>query len=346
MKNRVRFFFIIAAFLLFIPVFAYSMTVSFFLGDVNLVRGGKTVKLAMGDKVGNGDVIKTGRGAIVDLLYSDKSKVSIKPNTVVKIGSENVKDSEGVSIVSGQISGKFVKLKKGKHKLYTPTTVAGVRGTRFNIAVSKGGDTKIDLSQGRLAIDNSYGNVDLKPGYSVETKVSEMPERVKTRGSISSWEKNRNSDIAKNIDQQAERYEKQINSWEDSVKESNENLSGLENNIKKMKSEEDVKKSGEAIEQAEDKIENNMMMNEASNMNMRNLSRDYEGKDISERFEKIADKSENVRSEQQKSYEAVQKIKAQYKEAYEKIMNKYQEDKSNIFKNLEDYKKNMFKKNE
>jgi len=346
MKIKIRAVLIFTAGLLVVPVLSYSMNVSFYLGKVKLVHAGKNVKMKVGQSVGEGDVIKTGRGAIVELKYSDNSKVSIKSNSVVKIGSKFVKGSEGVSIVSGQISGKFVKLKKGRHKLYTPTTVAGVRGTKFKIAVSKGGDTKIDLSQGRLAIDNNKGSVDLKPGYSIEAKVSERPNRSRTRGSINTWEKKQNSHVSKNIDDQAARYEKQISSWEEASENSQESLENLEDNVRKMKSEDDLKKSGETIAKEEDKIENNMMMNEASNMNMRNLSEDYEGKDISDKFKKIADKSDDVREQQQKNYEAMQKIKADYKEAYDKIMKRYKEDKAKIFNDLDRFKKNMFKKNE
>ncbi len=329
----------IIALLLLLPMVGYSMTVSFYLGKVKLIRGGKTVKMRKGLTVGNGDVIKTGKGAIVELKYSDKSKVSIKPHSTVKIGSQYAKGSEGVSIVSGRIVGKFVKLKKGKHKLYTPTTVAGVRGTKFQIAVSRGGDSKIDLYRGRLAIDNNKGSVDLKPGYSTEAQVSGAPVKKRTRGSISKWQKKQDRYVEKHMDKQADRYEKQINSWENDAEKSEENLDKLEDNIEAMKSKEDLKTSGQKISKAEDEIENNMMMNEASQMNMENLVRDNGNNDISKKFEKIVEKSNDVREKQEKNYTAIQEVKAKYKEAYDRIMGKYKEDKSNIrnnFKNMKD----------
>ena len=40
-----------------------------------------------------------------------------------------------------------------------------------------------------------------------------------------------------------------------------------------------------------------------------------------------------------KNYQAIQKVKEEYKKAYDNIMNKYKDDKTKIFKNLEEYKK-------
>ncbi len=325
--------------IIILPMASYSMTISFYLGKVKLIRGGKAIKMKKGLSVGNGDIIKTGKGSIVELKYTDNSKVSIKPHTTVKIGSKHVEGSEGVSVVSGRIVGKFVKLKKGRHKLYTPTTVAGVRGTKFQIAVSRGGDSKIDLYKGRLAIDNNKGSVDLKPGYSTEARVSDAPIKKRTRGSISRWQKKQNRYVAKNMDKQADRYVQQIDSWENDAEASEDSLDELEDDVESMKSKEDLKKSEKNISKAEDKIENNMMMNEASQMSMENLARDYEGKDVSKKLKKIVEKSNDVREMQEKNYNAIQEVKAKYREAYDKIMGKYKEDRSKIhdnFKNMKD----------
>ena len=61
---KIRIIMIIAIFILS-PLYAYSMKVSFFLGDVKMERGGRTASLKMGDNVGNGDIIRTGNGAML-----------------------------------------------------------------------------------------------------------------------------------------------------------------------------------------------------------------------------------------------------------------------------------------
>ena len=346
MKIQLKLLIIVSALFVVLPSAVYSMKVSFFLGKVTLDRGGSSATLNLGDEVSNGDIIKTGRGALVELSYKNNSKVTVQGNTVVKIGSSGVKGSNDIAVVSGQIKGKFVKLHKGKYKLYTPTTVCSVRGTEFKIAVSRGGDSRVNLKNGKLDINNPYGSTKLKAGYSVDSDVAGEPVKKRTRGSIDKWEKSRNKSLEKDIVKQAEKYDRHMNKFEEESGKNGSGLDELDSEMANLKTKEDLEKSGEKIANAEESIADNMMMNEASERNVRNLMKDFEGNDIYEKFEKISNKSEAVREEQLKNFKAIQKIKAEYNEARDKIMKKFGDDKKKIFNDLDKFKKNMFKKDD
>ncbi|HOP65354.1 MAG TPA: FecR domain-containing protein [Spirochaetota bacterium] len=321
------------------PAAASAMSVKFFLGQVTLKRSGKSLPVKVGDIVGNGDIIKTGKGAMVELAFDQTSTITVRADSTVQIGSKNLKDSDGISVVSGEISGKFGKLKKGEYKIGSPTTVCGVRGTEFDIAVSKGGDTYVVLNEGKLAVRNPYGNTDLNGGSSLEADIGEEIEKGDIDEKASDWGNSRNESLEEGLDEQAEKYENYMEKFEEDADEDAELISDLRSETKKAKTKDDLEKSGEKIAQSDSDLEDSMMMNEASIFNMNSLSEDFQGSDAAGRFKKAVKKGNAVLKQQIKNRQAIEKVKADYKEAYDRIMKKFQDDKSNIFRNLEEFKK-------
>jgi len=348
MKSKMKI--IMPGILLFflLPSLGYPMKVTFFLGSSTLTRNGKTINLKMGDVVSNGDVIKTPKNGIVELLYDDTSKITIKGNTIVQIGSKNIKDSGNVSVISGELNGKFVKLKKGEHKLGTPTTICAVRGTEFTMGVSKGGDSKIELTEGKLDVRNNYGKVELNQGYSVEADVAGEPVSGETEGNLSDWQNAKDESLESNIDDQADKYETHINNFGEESETSSKELQDLSESTKKASTKEELAVSGDKIQNSEAAIEENMLMNEASKSSIEILMEDYGTKNtaIKDRFEAIKKKCSVVQEQQIKNHEAVLKVKEEYKKAYDNIMKKFKDDKTKIFKNLDDYKKTTPLKND
>ncbi len=326
-----------------IPVFGFPMKVTFFLGSSTLTRNGKTVNLKVGDIVSNGDIIKTSKGGIVELVYDDTSKITIKENSVVQIGSISVKDSGSVSVVSGEVSGKFVKLKKGEHKLGSPTAICAVRGTEFTMGVSKGGSSKIELTEGKLDVRNPYGNVELEEGYSAETDLAEEPETGKNENNLKEWQNESDESLENDMDDQADKYESHIKKFGEESESGAEELNKLKDMTEKAKTKEDLALSGDKIINSESKNEDNMLMNEASKKSIENLMNDYGGKsaDIKNKFREIVDSCNKVQEQQIKNQQAIQKVKEEYKKAYDSIMKKFKDDKSGILKNLDEYKKTM-----
>lgn len=330
--------------LIALPVTGYSMKVSFFLGEATVTRDGKSAAIKSGDLIKEGDIIKTGKGGIVEVLYDDKSKITIQQNTVVQMGSKNVKGSSDLTVIAGEIKGKFGKLKKGVHKINSPTTVCAVRGTEFTVCVSEGGDSLVSLKEGSLDIDNAYGEVKLEEGQSVEANLGEEAEVSNETVDSDEWKNEMNEDVSENIDDRADKYNRHFDRFGQNNEKSSAELKDLSEKTRKASSKDDLEKSGMAIVEAEDDLENDMYMSEASRLSVENLMQDYEGTEQYSDLEKAAEKGNAVMEQQKKNYEALQKVKQEYKDAYDRIMKKYKEDKTKIFKNLDDYKKSLYEK--
>ena len=333
-------------FFMLLPALGFSMKISFFLGQATVTRNGKSAAVKSGDIIKDGDVIKTAKGGIVEVLYDDSSKITIQENTIVQIGSKNIKGSSDVTIIAGTINGKFGKLKKGVHRINTPTTVCSVRGTEFGVAVSKGGDSMVNLNEGSLDIDNPYGEVQLKEGQSIEAGLGENPDVKDEVLNSDEWENETNKDVAEDIDERAEKYSEQFDQFEANNEKNQIDVKNLSDRTKKASNKEDLEKAGMEITEEEEDIEHDMLMNEASKLSAENLMQDYEGSEQFTELEKVSRKGDAVLEQQKKNYQAIQKVKQEYKEAYDRIMKKYKDDKSRIFKNLDDYKKSMHEKKE
>lgn len=331
---------------LLIPAMGFPMKISFFLGQASVTRDGKTAAVKSGDIIKDGDVIKTAKGGIVEIQYDDSSKITIQENTIVQIGSKNIKGASDITIIAGTINGKFGKLKKGVHRINTPTTVCSVRGTEFGVSVSKGGDSMVNLNEGNLDIDNPYGEVNLKEGQSIEAELGENPDVKDEVLDSKEWNNDTNEEVAENIDERAEKYSEQYDQFEANSEKNQSEVKDLSDRTKNVSNKEDLEQAGVDIAEAEEDIEHDMLMNEASNLSAENLMQDYEGSEQFSELEKVSQKGNSVMEEQKKNYQAIQKVKQEYKEAYDRIMKKYKDDKSKIFKNLDDYKKSMHEKKE
>ena len=333
-------------FLILFPAAGFSMKISFFLGQATVTRDGKSTAVKSGDLIKDGDVIKTAKGAIVEVLYDDSSKITIQENTIVQIGSKNIRSSSDVTIIAGSINGKFGKLKKGVHRINTPTTVCSVRGTEFGVSVSKGGDSMVSLKEGSLDIDNPYRELQLKEGQSIEAELGENPDVKNKILNSDEWEDDRNQDVAEDIDERAGKYSEQFDQLEANNEKTQSEVIELSERTKKIATKDDLETSGMEIAAAEEDIEHDILMNEASKLSAENLMQDYEGSEHYTELEKMTQKGDAVMEQQKKNYQAIQKVKQEYKKAYDRIMKKYKDDKSRIFKNLDDYKKSMHQTNE
>lgn len=323
---------------LFIPVSGYSIHVAFFLGDVKLIRSGREIKVNMGDIVKSGDTIKTGKGAAITLNYKDGSRITIQQNSTAKIGSKGIKSSDNVSLVSGNLSGKFTKLAKGgkSKRVYSPTIVCAIRGTEFKMGVSKGGDSRVDLSEGKLKIKNPYGSTPLNQNQNVEAGVGSKPAKG-SRGSMTAWKNGRDNDLTKNPGGKGKQYDKYIQTFNKKNQQDSKNMGKYNNMVKSAKKADDIKKAGSEINEAEQNIEDNLMLNETASSSIEGVMNDYKSRNrnIYDQFLKLKKESNKVAEQQRKNYEAIQAVKEEYRKAYEKIIGKFQDDRDKILKGVD-----------
>lgn len=108
-------------------------------GEVTVLRGGASQKLAAGDRVYSSDVLATGPDGSIGITFADNSMLSLGSDSRLSL-DQFVFDTtthEGVfesSLSSGTLavkSGQIVKQTPEAMKIRTPSALLGVRGTEF-----------------------------------------------------------------------------------------------------------------------------------------------------------------------------------------------------------------------
>ncbi len=112
-------------------------------GEASIERKGTRVSPAVGTALLPGDVLVTGKGGQIAVSFADNTRFSVGPNSRVAVdkfdfdrttrsGTFETRVERGsLGVVSGQIA----KSRRDAMKVRTPTSLLGVRGTRFIVNV-------------------------------------------------------------------------------------------------------------------------------------------------------------------------------------------------------------------
>ncbi|MBP7632759.1 FecR domain-containing protein [Candidatus Ozemobacteraceae bacterium] len=122
-------------------------------GQVKLTRVGKVLSdvITAASPLFAGDLIETLRESKAELVYGDGTRMRIKPMTMVELQPTALK------VFKGQTWFKFVK-RGSEFLIETPSLVAGIRGTVFDVAVSSRGKSVLSVVQGAVAVRGKNGS--------------------------------------------------------------------------------------------------------------------------------------------------------------------------------------------
>ena len=113
------------------------------IGDAAVERGKVRRPAAIGGTLEQGDVLVTGKDGRVSVTFADNTRFSAGPNSRIAIDQFRFDDTThkgafvtkvdrgSLAIISGQIAHES----KDAMKVRTPTSLLGVRGTRFVVNV-------------------------------------------------------------------------------------------------------------------------------------------------------------------------------------------------------------------
>ena len=112
-------------------------------GGAVLVRANGTTQVKAGDAIFATDVLRTSGDGAVGVTLRDDTRLSLGPNSEVKIERYVYSPGEGglgmvlkfVRGVAVYVSGRISKLAPDSIRLETPTGIVGVRGTTVAIRV-------------------------------------------------------------------------------------------------------------------------------------------------------------------------------------------------------------------
>ena len=114
-------------------------------GQVFLLRNNNQQPAKPGDLIEQADVIITGSNGSVGVTLIDSSRLSAGPNSRIELKQFrfNPTTQEGESLTQlhrgtlAIVSGQIAKRSPDAMKVQTPTTILGVRGTKFAVKVEE-----------------------------------------------------------------------------------------------------------------------------------------------------------------------------------------------------------------
>ncbi|MGM0600390.1 MAG: FecR family protein [Candidatus Rifleibacteriota bacterium] len=167
-------------------------TLEIISGQVKLTRVGKTKTDVMSKTTSlyAGDLLETLRESKAVLRYSDGTQMRIKPRTLIEVQPLSIR------VFKGRSWYKFTKRNR-EFRIVTPTLVAGIRGTEFEVAVSSRKKASVSVIEGAVAVKGRYsrGGLLLRPGFATQcSQGSELArpyqfdiEKKKQEWKDSSW---------------------------------------------------------------------------------------------------------------------------------------------------------------
>ena len=117
---------------------------TFATGKVEVERGGKWQKAALGATINEAEKLKTGNNGTAIVMLKSGASLKLKPDTIVLLSSADMKTT--IELQGGSVFSKVDKRKAGQtFEIRAQTTVAAVRGTEFFFAYGKKEQAKADL---------------------------------------------------------------------------------------------------------------------------------------------------------------------------------------------------------
>ena len=116
-------------------------------------RDGKRGRLVDRSSIVTGDVIRTDASGTVQIVFNDRTRIAIGPNTRfvvedVQIGTGERARRFVVRVLSGTFRFLSGESAKESYQIKTPTATLGIRGTIFDVAVEQRGQTNVVTHEG------------------------------------------------------------------------------------------------------------------------------------------------------------------------------------------------------
>jgi len=158
-----------------------SATIEDVKGDVVIhAPQGGVVSSQRGQTLSAETSIETHKGSLL-LVLQDGSQVLVEPNSSVVLKVPDQSGGKYLQQLFGKVMAKIQK-RLGvtpSFRMGTPSAVISVRGTQFEVTVSKGGKTTVDVFEGLVQVQ-SVGSVAaavmLKPGFQTQVLPSSSPD--------------------------------------------------------------------------------------------------------------------------------------------------------------------------
>jgi hypothetical protein len=129
-----------------------------------------------------GDKIRTGKDGNVSLDFTSRADVSLNALSQFQISSSS-SDSSAADQGTLSLGTAWAKAQKSRSttsssfSIKTPSAVAGVRGTEFDVEVDELGDSDINVTEGEVDITNEFGESKAGEGDGVRVRRGKRPDQ-------------------------------------------------------------------------------------------------------------------------------------------------------------------------
>ena len=149
-------------------------------GDALVIRGGEgtPVHLHLGDSLFRGDVVITEGTGSLEFRLVDGSVLMLRPGSRLKINARGAGDVEAPSVMlywGRLLSRALAAVGEDRFFVDTPTLVAGVRGTEFEVAIAEDQGALAAVYHGKVEVEAEGEKVVLGPQKEIEAEFMERP---------------------------------------------------------------------------------------------------------------------------------------------------------------------------
>ncbi|MHB2026403.1 MAG: FecR family protein [Elusimicrobiota bacterium] len=118
--------------------------------------GGPWTALESAQPLAPGERARTGEGGSALILFPDGSKLLLSPRSDFKLGRADARKTE-IRLLKGRLKAVVAGLFSSRLEVQTPTSVAAVRGTQFEVSVNRNGVTRVGVAEGALDVSDRSG---------------------------------------------------------------------------------------------------------------------------------------------------------------------------------------------
>lgn len=148
--------------------------------------------LLVGEMLYGGDLARTEEGSEIQISMADGSQLIVRSRSQVKMNDSRLADgaTSSVSLFFGRLWCKVARLAKGRSfHVETPMLVAGVRGTRYEVASFDDGTSLVGVEEGEVQVAADSHEVRVPGGQAVEAEYGMAPSQpIRFDGSSRFWE--------------------------------------------------------------------------------------------------------------------------------------------------------------
>lgn len=131
------------------------LSISSAVGDVKIISKSVERIPQSGEEIAQGDIVKTGKASMIDILYSSKGLIRISENSNVKVAilvHENNIENSQINMTHGKVFVTLSKLmKKSNFEIKSNTAVAAIRGTSIRVTADAN-NARIDVLKGKVSV--------------------------------------------------------------------------------------------------------------------------------------------------------------------------------------------------